>query len=62
MDSRHTYQLVGYASRVGLLMGACAALLLLIPLWRDPFSRIIMLSVLLLLLGMWRYTYRLPHR
>lgn len=45
---------------LGLLMGACAALLLLIPLWRDPLSRIVMLSVLWLLLGMWRYTIASP--
>ena len=44
----------------GLQMGACAALLMLIPLWRDPLSRIVMLSVLCLLLGMWRYTYASP--
>ena len=41
-------------------MGASAALLLLIPLWRDPLSRIVMLSVLCLLLGMWCYTYASP--
>ncbi|MEO8954472.1 MAG: ComEC/Rec2 family competence protein [Ktedonobacteraceae bacterium] len=45
---------------LGLLMGACAALLLLIPLWRDPLSRVVMLSVLWLLLGMWRYTVASP--
>ena len=44
----------------GLLMGACAALFMLIPLWRDPLSRIIMLSVLCLLLGMWCYTHASP--
>ncbi|HEV7236303.1 MAG TPA: ComEC/Rec2 family competence protein, partial [Ktedonobacteraceae bacterium] len=43
-----------------LQIGACAALLMLIPLWRDPLSRIVMLSVLCLLLGMWCYTHASP--
>ncbi|HYK86722.1 MAG TPA: ComEC/Rec2 family competence protein, partial [Ktedonobacteraceae bacterium] len=45
---------------LGLLLAACAALLWLIPLWHDPLARIVMLSVLWLLLGMWRYTIASP--
>ncbi len=45
---------------LGLLLAACAALLWLIPLWHDPLGRIVMLSVLWLLLGMWRYTIASP--
>ena len=45
---------------LGLLLAACAALFWLIPLWRDPVARIVMLSVLWLLLGMWRYAIASP--
>lgn len=45
---------------LGLLLAAGAALLWLIPLWHDPVGRIVMLSVLWLLLGMWRYTIASP--
>ena len=37
-----------------LLAGACAALLWLIPLWRDRQARLIMFIILWLLLGAWR--------
>ena len=45
---------------LGLLLAACAALLWLIPLWRDPVARLVMLIILWLLLGMWRYTIASP--
>ena len=44
----------------GILIGATAALLALIPLWRDSVSRLVMLSMLCLLLGMWRYAIASP--
>ena len=43
-----------------LLAGACAALLWLIPLWRDSQARLIMFIILWLLLGAWRYAITSP--
>ena len=42
------------------LIGACAALLWLIPLWRDRQARLVMLVLLWLLLGAWRYAIASP--
>jgi competence protein ComEC len=39
-----------------LLIGAGAAVVLVILLWRDGQGRLIMLIMLCLLLGAWRYT------
>ncbi|HVB60790.1 MAG TPA: DUF4131 domain-containing protein, partial [Ktedonobacteraceae bacterium] len=43
-----------------LLIGAGAALLVLIVLWRDQRARLLLLFVLWLLLGAWRYTIASP--
>src|SRR5207237_1137815 len=43
-----------------LLAGACAALLWLIPLWRDSHARLIMFIILWLLLGAWRSAIASP--
>ena len=43
-----------------LLVGACAALLWLIPLWRDSQARLIMFIILWLLLGAWRFAIASP--
>src|SRR5947209_11391225 len=43
-----------------LLAGACAALLWLIPLWRNSLGRLIMLIILWLLLGAWRFAIASP--
>ncbi|MFL5659580.1 MAG: DUF4131 domain-containing protein, partial [Ktedonobacteraceae bacterium] len=43
-----------------LLAGACAALLWLIPLWRDNHARLIMFIILWLLLGAWRFAIASP--
>ena len=45
---------------IALLLGACVALLCLIPLWHDRQARLIMLIVLWLLLGAWRYAIASP--
>src|SRR5947209_2282361 len=43
-----------------LLMGACAALVLLIPLWHDQPGRLIMFAILCLFLGAGRYVIASP--
>src|ERR1051326_7918595 len=43
-----------------LLAGASAALLCLIPLWRDSQARLIMFIILWLLLGAWRFAIASP--
>src|SRR5437588_7704250 len=43
-----------------LLAGACAALLWLIPLWRDSHARLVMFIILWLLLGAWRFAIASP--
>ena len=43
-----------------LIAGACAALLWLIPLWRDSQARLIMFIILWLLLGAWRLAIASP--
>lgn len=45
---------------LGILIGAFAALLALIPLWQDNISRLVMLSMLWFLLGMWRLAIASP--
>jgi len=45
---------------LGILIGAFAALLALIPLWRDNISRLVMFSMLWFLLGMWRLAIASP--
>ena len=45
---------------LALLIGAIAAFICIIPLWRDSVGRLIMLSILFLLLGAWRYAIASP--
>lgn len=45
---------------LALLIGAMGALLCIIPLWRDRWGRLIMLMILWLLLGAWRYSIASP--
>jgi len=47
-------------SPLPLLIGACAVLVCLIPLWRNSRARLFLLIILWLLLGAWRYAVASP--